>query len=62
MIHRLLEAEQRFLQLVNDELKLNHQIRTKATLNLVRQHSEERLRYLQEVARRYPKQATLATS
>ena len=62
MIHRLLEAEQRFLQLVNDELKLNHQIRTKATLNLVRQHSEERLRYLQEVARRYPKPATLATS
>ncbi len=62
MIHRLLEAEQRFLQLVTEELKLNHQIRTKATLNLVRQHSEERLRYLQEVARRYPKPASAMAS
>ncbi len=62
MIHRLLEAEQRFLQLVTEELKLNHQIRTKATLNLVRQHGEERLRYLQEVARRYPKPASATAS
>ncbi|MDQ7039780.1 MAG: hypothetical protein Q9M35_02465 [Rhodothermus sp.] len=62
MIHRLLQAEQHFLQLVAEELKLNHQIRTKATLNLVRQHSEERLRYLQKVARRYPKPASATAS
>jgi hypothetical protein len=62
MIRRLLEAEQRFLQQVADELTLNHQIRTKATLNLVRQHSQERLHYLEEVTQRYSKSALAAAS
>lgn len=62
MIHRLLDVEQRFLQRVTSELKLNHQIRTKATLNLVQQHSEERLRFLQELARRYSKPASATAS
>lgn len=62
MIYRLLEAERQLLALVQAELKLNHQIRTKAILNLVAQHSQERLRYLEGVARRYPKPAFAAAS
>lgn len=46
------DQEEAFHKLVEDELKENHQIRTRAILNVVRENSKGRLEYLRGGARK----------
>lgn len=51
-LFRLLELEQDFQQRVAAEFDVNHQIRTRAILENVRRHSQERLSLLKELTKR----------
>lgn len=51
MIAELKEQEEQFQELVSDELKENHQIRTRAILSVVQANSRTRLDYLRGLAK-----------
>ena len=51
MIRRLVEKEEQFQQLLTDELKENHQIRTRAILSVVQANSLARLESVRGLAR-----------
>lgn len=51
MIAQLKEQEEQFQELVSDELKENHQIRTRAILSVVQANSRTRLDYLRGLAK-----------
>lgn len=52
MIPQLEEQEEQFQQLVSDELRENHQIRTRAILSVVQANSRARLDYLRGLAKK----------
>lgn len=52
MIGQLKKQEEQFQQLVSDELKQNHQIRTRAILSIVQANSRTRLDYLGGLAKK----------
>lgn len=53
MIHQLKDRENEFLELVSDELKENHQIRTRAILAVVQANSQARVDYLRGLAKQH---------
>lgn len=55
MVRQLKEQEEQFQQLVSDELKENHQIRTRAILSVVQANSQARLEYLRGLAKKQPR-------
>lgn len=48
---KLQELEQAFQDALNEELDLNHQLRTEAIIEVVRKNSEARLDYLKKITR-----------
>ena len=52
LLDGLLEKEDQFQSLVSDELKENHQIRTRAILSVVQANSQKRLEYLRSLAKK----------
>lgn len=57
IVEELLEAEERFQQLLADEFELEHQMRTRAVLSVVRENSRVRLDFLRRLARSTGRQA-----
>lgn len=48
-LKRLIEAEQKFLDELGDELKVNHQMRTRAVLGAVQKNTRERIDFLKSL-------------
>lgn len=48
-ISSLIDDEQQFLSVIDDELKANHQMRTRAVLGAVQKNTRERLSFLKSI-------------